>query len=137
MAIDDTTISGGCLCGAIRFQAHGRPEGAGYCHCASCRRHTGAPVAAFVVFVREQVDWTTGARGLFDSSPGVRRAFCRDCGSSLTWEARHRGTDLVEIHISALDDPDAFAPNEHTHWREKIGWLQMADDLPRHDASMP
>ncbi|WP_255417518.1 GFA family protein [Maritimibacter sp. 55A14] len=49
--------TGGCLCGATRFRAIGPNKGAGYCHCESCRRHTGAPVAAFVVFDAKQVEW--------------------------------------------------------------------------------
>jgi hypothetical protein len=43
-------LEGGCLCGAVRFIATGQPKGIYWCHCQSCRRHTGAPVAVFAVF---------------------------------------------------------------------------------------
>ncbi len=131
-----TGAEGGCLCGAIRYRAAGAPEGAGYCHCNSCRRQTGAPLAAFVVFAAAQVEWITGERARYESSPGVFRAFCRDCGSSLSFEARYGDRDLVELHISSLDDPEAFPPNEHTHYRERISWLHIADDLPKFPGSM-
>ena len=133
----EQTAAGGCLCGAIRYQASGAPEGAGYCHCQSCRRHTGAPIVAFVVFAVEQVAWVSGDRARYESSPGIFRAFCRDCGTPLTWEGRHKGRQWVEFHISTLDTPGAFPPNEHTHYRERIPWLHVTDDLPKYPASMP
>ena len=129
-------VSGGCMCGAIRSKATGAPDGAGYCHCQSCRCHTGAPVVAFVVFAAEQVEWLSGDRARYESSPGKFRSFCRDCGTSISFEARHKGRDLVELHISTLDDPEAFPPNEHTHYKERISWLHVSDNLPRYPASM-
>ena len=130
-------VTGGCMCGAVRYRASGTPEGSGYCHCRSCRHHTGAPVAAFVVFAAEQIEWVAGDRARYESSPGIVRAFCRDCGTSLTWEGGHKGRDLIDLHISTLDEPSAFLPNEHTHYGERIPWLQLTDDLPKYPASMP
>jgi hypothetical protein len=46
-------FEGGCLCGAFRFIATGQPKGIYWCHCQSCRKHTGAPVSVFVAFARE------------------------------------------------------------------------------------
>ena len=129
-------VKGGCMCGSIRYEASGAPQGAGYCHCRSCRHHTGAPVAAFVVFTVDQVHWTSGVRARFESSPGTFRSFCRDCGTSLTWERHDRKSDLVEFHISTLDNPNEFPPNEHTHYLEKISWLHLPDELPRYEAGM-
>jgi len=123
---------GGCLCGAIRYRAIGEPEGSGYCHCKSCRHHTGAPVVAYVVYSAEQVNWLTGDRGRYQSSPGKFRAFCRDCGTSLTFE----DDELIEFHISTLDSPNDFPPNEHTHCVERIAWLELADSLPRFNGSI-
>jgi len=133
---DEGGAEGGCLCGAIRYRAKGAPEGAGYCHCRSCRRHSGAPLTAFVVFAAEQVEWVSGDRARYESSPGVYRTFCQDCGSTLTYEARYQNKDIVEFHISSLDDPEAFPPNEHTHYRERISWLHVADELPKFPGSM-
>ena len=128
--------TGGCMCGAIRYEATGIPEGAGYCHCRSCRRHTGAPVVAFVVFIADQVTWLSGARARYESSPGKFRAFCRDCGTPLTFEATDSGRELIEFHISTLDNPDEFLPNEHTHYSERISWFETVDKLPRYRASI-
>ena len=43
-------LEGGCLCGAVRFVATGQPKAVYWCHCQSCRRHTGAPVAVFALY---------------------------------------------------------------------------------------
>ncbi len=124
------TATGGCMCRAIRYKTSGTPKGSGYCHCRSCRHHTGAPVAAFVDFAPEQVQWLSGNRERYESSPGVFRTFCGVCGTSLTWEGHHSNSDWVEFHISTLDDPDQFPPNKHTHYGERISWLQLMDNFP-------
>jgi hypothetical protein len=93
-------------------------------------------VVAFVVFTADQVEWLVGDRSLYESSPGVLRAFCRDCGTPLTWEGNDAGSELVEFHISTLDNPDEFPPNEHTHHDERISWFEVADKLPRHRAML-
>ena len=124
------------MCGSIRYQAYGEPQGSGYCHCKSCRHHTGAPLAAYVVFNSKQVQWTSPEPARYESSPGKFRAFCRDCGTSLTWEGASNGDTLIEFHISTLDTPEEFPPNEHTHYAERICWLELADTLPRFHASI-
>lgn len=53
-----TIFKGGCMCGAVRYQAQGTPVSVIYCHCESCRRHTGAPVVACAGFKREQVSFS-------------------------------------------------------------------------------
>ena len=136
MPKENQNTEGGCLCGAIRYRAIGMPKGAGYCHCQSCRHHTGAPVVAFVVFSAEQVSWLTGDRSRYESSPGKFRAFCRDCGTSLTFEDTYKGNELIEFHISTLDSPNEFPPNEHTHYVGRITWLEVADSLPRYHGSI-
>ena len=78
------THAGGCLCGAVRYQVSGKPLWVGYCHCNSCRRHSGAPVVTFAAFSASQVVFTKGERRVFNSSPGVGRAFCGACGAART-----------------------------------------------------
>jgi hypothetical protein len=50
-------FEGGCLCGAVRFVASGQPEAVAWCHCQSCRSHSGAPVSVFVAFRRDRLLW--------------------------------------------------------------------------------
>src|SRR5262245_40219689 len=81
-----TERTGGCLCGDVRFRLVGAPYRVDYCHCYSCRKHTGAPVAAFADCRAGVVEFMNGAPALYESSPGVRRGFCARCGSTLTYE---------------------------------------------------
>ncbi len=131
----EPTTEGGCLCGAIRYKAFGEPQGSGYCHCKSCRHHTGAPITAYVVFSAKQVQWTSADPARYESSPGKFRAFCRDCGTSLTWEGTYKGEKIIDLHVGTLDKPEQFPPNEHTHYSERIHWLELTDDLPKFQAS--
>ena len=134
MPDDPVTLSGSCMCGAVRYEAFGDPLGVGYCHCRSCRHHTGAPVVAYVGFTADQVRFSGRERSIYSSSPGVGRAFCGQCGSSLTWEgyARSAGSEIIEFHISSLDEPERFVPHEHTRCADRIAWFDVADTLPRY-----
>ena len=136
---DRQKTTGGCMCGEVRYELVGSSEWTGYCHCESCRKHTGAPVVAYVSFPAERVTWTSGERALYESSPGRFRAFCRNCGTSLTWEVSS-GTawgdrEIVEIHISTLDNPNDFSPTEHCLYRERISWFDTNDDLTRYEGA--
>ncbi len=130
----ETTLktTGGCRCGAVRYEAVGEPVYVPYCHCESCRKATGAPVVAYVMFDRERVRFTEGERKIYESSPGVRRAFCPVCGTPLTWEGVWGGRTITEFHIGTLDRPDAFTPDRHAFYGERIGWFDVADRLPRY-----
>lgn len=125
---------GGCMCGAIRYELKSASPWSVYCHCDSCRKHTGAPVAALVAGPPEQVRWTAGDRTLYESSPGRFRGFCKDCGTSLTWEAEVNGSWLG-IHISTFDQPEQLPPSEHVFHGDSISWVDIGKDLPRHEGS--
>lgn len=126
--------SGRCMCGAVRFEATGEPQDVIHCHCESCRRHTGAPMACLAVYGVDQVAFSGTERTVYGSTPGRGRAFCPNCGSSLTWETEmpERGV-IISIHISAFDEPGDLRPNAHSFYAERISWFDAADDLPRHD----
>ena len=118
---------GGCLCGAVRFRLLGPPFEIDYCHCHSCRKHSGAPVSAFADCKRHLVEFTKGTPKLFESSPGVRRGFCAECGSTLTYESDAL-PDEIHIHIGALDRPEDFPPHGRpTFSAERLPWFRIAD----------
>ena len=120
-------ITGGCMCGAVRYEAIGEPLHIGYCHCRSCRHHTGAPAVAVVVFEADKVRFTQGDRSIYNSSPGIGRGFCGQCGTTLTWE----GHGSISLQIGTLDDPDDHVPTLHWFYEERIPWFDVASDLPR------
>jgi len=118
--------SGGCLCGAIRFEAKGAPKWTAYCHCHSCRKHTGAPVLAFGGFERVNVRFTSGQLATYASSPGVKRGFCGTCGSTMTYEGE-RWASEVHFHVGALDRPQDFSPQGHAFPAERLPWLHLTE----------
>lgn len=118
------TIAGGCLCGAVRFVATAPPVGTAYCHCRWCRRHTGAPVAAFADFRKADVTFTAGTPAKYASSPGALRGFCAACGSTLTFEGDNT-PDLINIHVGALDEPEKFPPAEVASPESRLPWLHV------------
>jgi hypothetical protein len=117
---------GRCLCGAVRFTASGPAKWTAYCHCESCRRHTGAPVSAYAGFERGQVRFSGAEPAWFASSPGVRRGFCATCGSTLSFEGE-RWPGEIHLHVSAFDRPQDFAPTTHGYAEERIGWVHISD----------
>ena len=125
------TIEGGCLCGAVRYRIGSRPLWTGYCHCASCRRSTGAPVAMYVGAAAESVTFTAGERTIHESSPDVRRGFCAACGTPLTYESE-RFPGEVHFHVGTCDDPGSLPASFHVFREERLAWFETADSLPRH-----
>ena len=125
-------IRGGCRCGAVRYRADGGPLWASHCHCADCRRSSGAPVSTFVGVRSGAFRFVSGTPGTHESSPGVARKFCRDCGTPLTYEA---SVYPGEVHVMAgsLDAPEEIAPRRHVFVRERLPWFEIGDALPRHD----
>lgn len=128
----DVAMTGGCMCGAIRYATRGDAFIVGHCHCESCRKHCGAGVGTLVGFKADQVTFSGAARDIYESSPDVGRAFCSKCGTPLTWEGD--GGDIgpiVEIHIGTFDNPHAFGPTSHAFYNERLPWVDKPEQLPR------
>jgi len=129
---DDEKVTGGCMYGAIRYEATGQPINVAYCHCTDCRGYTGAPVVVWAAFETRKVRFTKGERKQYESSPGRNWGFCNQCGTSLTWEGESFGNTVTELHISSLDSPEKFVPDRHWYDCERIPWFDVADKLPRY-----
>jgi hypothetical protein len=132
--IEDSSLSGGCMCGAVRYETSGESFGVAHCHCESCRKHNGGPVVTLAGYKADNVVFSGSDRKIYESSPGVGRSFCGNCGTPLTWEGD--GGELgqiLEIHISTFDDPELLVPTSHGFYSERISWFDIADDLPRHE----
>ncbi|RVV99130.1 GFA family protein [Mesobaculum littorinae] len=104
---------GGCLCGALRISARGRPLRVGLCHCLDCRRHHGAPFYAAAIFRADNVRIT----GPWRAYRG--RAFCPDCGSSVFAQSGEE----IEVHLGALDTPDSLRPDYEVWTCRRESWL--------------
>ncbi|MCE4553409.1 GFA family protein [Roseateles cellulosilyticus] len=106
-------LTGGCLCGDIRFVAIGRPYRVGLCHCMDCRRHHGALFHASAIFPGDAVT----IEG--QTSHYAGRHFCPRCGSSVI----ARSGDEVEVSLGALDATDQFTPTYELWTMRRESWL--------------
>lgn len=129
---DESIMVGGCMCGAVRYKTSGEPFQVSHCHCRSCRRHNGASLATLAGYKTGQVTFSGDQRRVYESSPGVGRGFCGNCGTPLTWEGNDDDLGpILELHTGTFDDPGALVPTGHAFEPERIPWLDIADNLPR------
>lgn len=106
-------VSGGCLCGAVRLVAAGKPFRVGICHCLDCRKHHGALFHASAIFPDHAVTISGETRDF------AGRFFCPLCGASVF----SRSGDEVEVHLGALDAPDRFVPTYELWTIRRESWL--------------
>ncbi|MCH7555435.1 MAG: GFA family protein [Proteobacteria bacterium] len=121
---------GGCLCGAVRYRCVGEPLWVAHCHCRSCRRASGSVVMTWAGYRGENYGIIEGSPLGHESSKGVTRRFCGDCGTPLSYQSE-RYPGEVHITVGSLDHPEDMPPRGHVFTEEQISWLHIADDLPR------
>ncbi len=127
---------GGCLCGAIRFRTQGQPHHVSYCHCQQCRRHSGAPVAAFATYAKDSVSFEQGALAWFESSDIARRGFCAACGTPMVWHGNAH-PDWLDVGVGTFDDANDFILQDHLWQDSALPWLKIDDHLPRYARERP
>ncbi|MGP4803718.1 GFA family protein [Agrobacterium cavarae] len=120
-----TTHTGGCQCGAIRFRAEGVLKDSSICHCRMCQKAFGAYYAPLVSVRGAEFHWTRGEPKRFQSSNHVKRGFCGDCGTPLTYEA----PDGMAIAAGAFDNPAALPPVIQWGVENKIGFVDHLHTL--------
>lgn len=126
--------TGRCFCRAITYAFSGTPNWSVHCHCESCRRATSSPMTTFISVPQSALRFTKGKARYFQSSPGVKRGFCGDCGSQLTYETEKRPGE-VDLYALTLDDPTNLRPSGHVYTAEQIPWFEVLDQLPRYAAT--
>ena len=127
--MSDHPVTGGCFCGAIRFEVTGPEKYACYCHCESCQRAAGAPVVAWATYARDTFRLIQGEMHWHHSSPGVTRGICSNCGTSISYENDKRPGE-IDLTLPCLDDPSAPVLRAHIWTEDKQSGFAIADDLP-------
>jgi hypothetical protein len=118
-----TAHTGGCQCGAVRFAAASLGR-ASICHCRMCQKAFGNICGPLVT--AKGLTWTRGAPKHFQSSNRVRRGFCADCGTPLTYEY----DGAVELAIAAFDRPGEIAPVIQLSCETRLPWFDTLHQLP-------
>jgi len=129
-------ISGGCLCGAIRFEVSRFVGPFELCHCSRCRKASGSAFAAMIGVRAEDVSLLSGREEIrrYEAPvqkhpPGFRTAFCGRCGSPMPgFEAED---DRFEIPAGLLDDDPSLRPDRHIFVECGSAWYEIGDDLPQ------
>jgi hypothetical protein len=122
-------LSGGCLCGAIRYRCTTHLIDVHYCHCRLCQKAFGNVFAVFGSLPRRALIFTRGNPRHYRSTPFAERGFCEACGTPLTF--RYLRSDWIAVSIGSLDHPEAARPDMHWGIESQVPWLCVADDLPR------
>jgi hypothetical protein len=129
---------GGCLCGALRYEAIGEPSFAGYCFCADCRKASGSGFVPFMGFPATAVRFSGEPRQFrtisIKGSEAVRN-FCPTCGGLVFGGVV--GQDVSHtIYAGTLDDPSLFRPKIAIFMRDRPDWVVLPQGLATF-ATMP
>ena len=135
-----SAITGGCLCGAVRYEFTGKPVFSLLCHCRDCQRQSGSAYAAAVRVAAVSFRVTQGEPKVYvktaDSGNEVSRAFCPECGCMLFLRVSAR-PDLVGIRVGTLDDPSWFRPEADIFVDSAQPWDYLNPDLPKYATYPP
>jgi len=128
-----TPFSGGCLCGAVRYECSAAPLSMVNCHCRDCQRAGGSGASPTVVVPAAAFTVVRGAATFHslvaDSGHTARRAFCAACGSPLFASTSARA-DVVAIRAGSLDDPSWFHPQAEVWVASAQPWVRLNPDIP-------
>jgi hypothetical protein len=124
-------LTGGCLCGAVRYRLAGTPFDAGWCHCRTCQLNSGSPAMAFAKVLSDDFVIESGGERIrrYASSAVAERWFCDHCGTPLL--VRDFAGTTHDFSLATLDRPEAVIPEFHVFYASRIAWADAGDDLPR------
>jgi hypothetical protein len=128
--VPELPLTGGCLCGGVRFEIAEPLVVAVYCHCTRCQRRTGTAAAVSARLVPGSLRVTQGEELIRSWVPddGWAKDFCSACGSAL-WS--RRGGDDVSVRLGAFDDDPGVRPSYRQFVAYAAPWEPITDDLPR------
>ena len=135
-------FTGGCACGAIRYESTAQPTMMFKCHCRDCQHATGGGHACVVIVPADAFEITRGERRYYFTASGAvgehKRGYCAECGSRLTGgENREGTTGMVGINAGSLDDPSWFRPQMAIFASDAQPWDPMDSSLPKYDTYPP
>ena len=140
MATITTPFTGGCACGAVRYESTAEPVFMLNCHCRDCQRSSGGPFSSFVVVPKETFKVVKGALRFYGSPSEAggltQRGFCPECGTPVAGNpdvAPH----ITAIRVASLDDPSGFQPQAEVWACDAQPWDQLNPALPKFEKYPP
>ena len=128
------SMTGGCACGAIRYECSGGPLIALHCYCRDCQRSGGVAMSSAMGMPKDNVKILKGEARYYDvvgeSGKIVSRGFCANCGSPLFIKLESSPARLG-IKAGSLDAPDQFKPTMNIYMSSAPKWAPMAEGLQK------
>ncbi len=133
-----TQLTGGCACGAVRYECNKAPTLMWVCHCRECQRSTGGGGAVNVVFTKDDVTFTRGAPKYYESTgtsgETTRRGFCPECGSPLAAQA-DLFPQVQGISAASFDDPAQLTLGAHIWTSSVQPWDTLTPGLAQFEST--
>ena len=129
-------VTGGCQCGAIRYEAKGEPAYSALCHCSDCRKSAGAHMVGWALFAQADVT-ISGEPKRYRSSENAERHFCGACGTGLFYTSEVVFPGKIDIRTATFDDLAAFPPAIQIQLADAAPWMGEVDTLPKFDRFPP
>lgn len=130
--MSETTVRGGCLCGAVTYEISGEPIRFYHCHCHRCRKATGTGHASNILLKPARTTWLTGeemvASYKVPEAERFRTSFCKQCGSPLPRVVPHM--EMAVVPAGSLDGEPPIAPQARIFWDSRAEWSCSAGELP-------
>jgi len=136
----NTPYSGGCACGALRYEASSKPIVENHCQCRDCQKRSGTGHGSYLTFPHRADVKITGKASVWDAAgdSGNEKihAFCPNCGTPvyLTFPAM---PDLIAVHAASLDDPGRFKPQMVTYSVRGYPWDTIDHSLQKFETMPP
>jgi hypothetical protein len=134
-----TVLTGGCACGAVRFEVDGPLVVASYCHCTRCQHRTGGGSSAQARVTPGSFALTRGADrvGVWAPEGGFEKCFCAECGSSL-FSRNPTDPTIIAVRLAAFDSDPGIRPSYRQFVAFAAAWEPIPDDgLPRYLERLP
>ena len=135
----DLPLTGGCLCGGVRFEVDEPPISASYCHCTRCQRRTGTAASVQSRIVPGSLRIVSGKELVraFEPEDGFPKEFCSACGSAL-WSRNPDNPDALSVRMGAFDEDPGVRPSYRQYVAYAAQWEPIPDDgLPRFPERRP
>lgn len=127
-------MTGGCQCGAVRYEISMQPVGTHFCHCRMCQRAVGNVFATLAPVHKARLRWTSGAPSFFRSSSAAQRGFCLRCGTPLSFA--YDKSKWICVTVGSLDEPSRVTPTVHYGIESQVHWLHLHEELPREETTV-
>jgi hypothetical protein len=127
--VSELPLTGGCLCGGVRFEVNEPLVLAGYCHCTRCQRRTGAAASPFARIVPGSLRVIAGEELIraYEPPDGFAKVFCARCGSAL-WSRHPDDHDNVSVRLGVFDADPAIRPSYRQFIAYAAAWEPLPDD---------